>query len=110
MCSSDLAATMYEHTNLFLGFHAEPVDAPFPDAKTHWLKPMQDVLDLATSRKVCLFTPFAELSRQVIFQQAIKYDADIIEHSHTCYEPVACNKCLHCKEKAYMLALINSQH
>lgn len=104
MAASYIASTNFEgDSHLYLGFHREPVDAPFPDARTEYLEPLQEALYRSTGAKVTLETPFANLTRLEILQQYLHYDEDILTRSYTCYEEVECGECVHCQEKKLLI-------
>lgn len=99
-------ASVADVGTIYLGFHEEPPASGFQDAKTHYLRGMEETINLATTANVFISTPFSNLSRQEILAIAIKRDAEIVTHSYTCYEKEECGKCVHCLEKAQMLATL----
>ena len=104
MAAAYIASTNFDgDSRLYLGFHREPVDAPFPDARTEYLEPLQEALYRATGAKVTLETPFATLTRLEILQNYLCLDEDILTRSYTCYEERECGECTHCQEKNLLI-------
>lgn len=92
-----------ESVTILLGFHVEPAGASFPDARTDYLAYLEDSINLATKAVIRLETPFQYLTRLQILQEWGAFDPELLTHSHTCYEQVACGQCTHCVEKTSMI-------
>ena len=101
--AASYAASMFDNSKLYVGFHVEPPGSGFLDAKREYLHSLQQSINLATDRRVVLTAPLDTLTRQEIFSVGYQIDKDIVEYSHTCYEEVVCGKCTHCVEKEKML-------
>lgn len=99
MAASFIASNNMNPANLYLGFHEEPEDAPFPDARTKYLSTLEYAIQLAGVSGVYLKTPFSKYSRKKVAKIGYDLDKDIFTKTHTCYEGIECNKCIHCKEK-----------
>ena len=95
--AASYAASRYNTSTLYLGFHWEP-DSVFPDASSNWLEPFQASLLLATHKSVLLSAPFAELPRSQVFEKGLALEPQLATLAHTCYEAEACGQCTHCKE------------
>lgn len=106
--AASFAASTFNSSILYLGFHKEPYNSGFLDAKQNYLPYLRDTLDKATDRPVCLSTPFRDMTRQEILELGIKLDKEILTHSHTCYEPQTCGVCVHCIERANMIKRIGA--
>lgn len=91
-----------EKVVLYVGFHDEPEDAPFPDALPGYLKSLANSLSIASGISIEIKAPFKHMSRIEILTQAFEEDEEILTHTHTCYEVEPCGECLHCEEKEKM--------
>ncbi len=97
---------------IYLGFHAEPPGAPFPDATPLARRAMSAMLATCTLKPLRVEAPFERWSRQVIVEYGWKLDPRLITESMTCYEPVLlqeCGECVHCKKKAAMVAKLKKK-
>lgn len=104
MAAATYAATIGAE-ELYLGYHKEPENAPFPDATEEAAKAMQTVLDVAYKHRIRLLAPFKHLSRTEIFRMGFALDEGIIDHTHTCYNAVegGCGNCVHCRQRMTMI-------
>lgn len=91
-----------------MGFHAEPIDRPFPDASVEFVHAVNRVILLAFVHPFQVTTPFVDWERRDIFEWCKANAPDVLTVAHTCYENVrgGCGLCLHCKTKASILAEI----
>lgn len=96
------AASSYERSVLYVGFHLEP-DGCFPDATVRYLNALELALNLATNRYIEIYAPLSDMTRFEILREAAATDSAVITKTHTCYEKVACGKCTHCVEKEAMV-------
>lgn len=115
MAAASIAASNFEgETTIYLGFHKEPDDAPFPDARLGWLGPMNEVLKLATTQKVRVEAPFGYMPRVEIAKYGYILDPEIFYNTWSCYEAgntgwnevlqtYECGECVHCKTKEEMM-------
>lgn len=97
---------------LYLGFHREPKDLPFPDAGTNWLEPMQKVLDLSSEVDIRISTPYSNYPREYIYsvgRELLVHCPNLLSTIHSCYEAEPCGHCIHCKQLKQLeeLALID---
>lgn len=104
----------FEYNALYLGYHKEPADRPFPDATPDWFTHVEKAIGSATHCKdFQLYAPFSNLSRQEIFNIGMDSDPHAMMKAPTCYHPThhpngfvewrECGECPHCKQKAAML-------
>ena len=109
----------FEYNALYLGYHKEPADRPFPDATPDWFTHVQNAIRSATHHKdFQLYAPFSNLSRQEIFNIGMDSYPLAMMKAPTCYHPnhngaprgvgalvewEECGECPHCKQKAAML-------
>lgn len=95
--------------HVYLGFHAEPEGAPFPDATPEFFNSANQVLAKGFVHNVQLKAPFQTWTRTQIFKWA-KDNAPEALNAHTCYEDVAggCGKCSHCVLKEKILSELSS--
>jgi len=86
---------------LYLGYHIEPKDKPFPDATIQAIKAFKGVLKQAYRVPLSLEVPFVKKTRYKIFKLGLVLDKEIYKKSFTCYENATkeCGKCAHCKLK-----------
>lgn len=105
LVASYAASTVPEGTTsmLALGFHQEPANAPFPDARPDFLLPLEYSLNLATNSPIRLLAPLVTKTRTEILKFAIGKDRSILMRSHTCYKKVPCGVCTHCYQREQML-------
>lgn len=90
---------------IYLGYHAEPYDAPFPDATKDAVRGMQICICSAYKPFIELWAPFEDKTRSEILKIGYDLDPEIITHAHTCYLPTrgGCGKCVHCKQREIMI-------
>jgi 7-cyano-7-deazaguanine synthase len=91
---------------VYVGYHAEPEDAPFPDATEEARQKMHELLGTACRPPVGLFAPFAPYTREEILRAGLKLEPELADRSFTCYESptlVECGMCAHCERKRRML-------
>lgn len=98
-------ASLIDANELYLGYHKEPEDAPFPDATEMAAAAMQVVIQSAYKHQITLRAPFMYKSRTEILRLGFKLDEELITHTHTCYEDVrgGCGTCAHCKQRMTMI-------
>lgn len=98
-------ASRIEADDLYLGFHTEPENTVFLDARGSIIPRMQAVIDETYKRKVRLLAPFAAWTRTTIVRTAAMFDCHVLSHTHTCYRPVegGCGECIHCIQKQEIL-------
>ena len=103
-------AAMLAATNglrcVYVGYHKEPIRAPFPDATPLARSMMSLLLGIACRPRIELVAPFEEKSRQEILALGLKLNPELHYQTFTCYEgelEAECGKCAHCKRKARML-------
>lgn len=96
---------------VYVGFHNEPVDAPFPDATLDFLRIMMPVLAKAYRPSLLLDAPFVAMSRLEVLRSGLRRDEEILTRSYTCYEEgyQECGRCVHCKTKQEMLAQLEAE-
>lgn len=87
---------------VFIGYHLEPPDHPFPDATMQGLMASQEAIDVMLKADVGLMAPFFRRTRYDIVKGAMAIDANFLKETHTCYtnEFGGCGKCAHCIQKA----------
>lgn len=87
---------------VYVGFHEEPPNAPFPDATEAGLNAMRYAVRSMFKSHVHILAPFMSQSREQIARRAFAMDPGFFEDTHTCYtnEPGGCGKCAHCIKKA----------
>jgi 7-cyano-7-deazaguanine synthase in queuosine biosynthesis len=107
--AASYAASTYTGSSIYVGFHKEPLESTFLDAKSEYLKNLNTAIDLACDQKINFKAPFQLLSRKEILKTAMDFDPEIIWHSYTCYEEIECGKCIHCKQKDLMLKEIQEE-
>jgi 7-cyano-7-deazaguanine synthase len=92
-------------TDIFIGYHKEPPNAPFPDATLAAYQNMDIVLRTAYRPELHLLAPFAKLSRLEVFKTGLYRDNEIGTKTFTCYEGGVeeCGECIHCSTKKQML-------
>jgi 7-cyano-7-deazaguanine synthase in queuosine biosynthesis len=88
-----------------VGFHAEPVSAPFPDATEVFADAVERAIAAGYVNPPRLLRPFKDMERRDIFKWALARDPEIVHKAHTCYEnvPGGCGLCTHCMTKASIL-------
>lgn len=92
--------------SIYLGFHKEPKEAPFPDATMHTVELMRDVLAYSYGQPpIAVVAPFSDLSRLEVFKKGLELDPEIETETFTCYEDEGeeCGVCVHCQTKKEML-------
>lgn len=94
-----------------VGYHAEPENAPFPDATLETLKAMEAVIKVAYDSYIEISAPFGGFTRDEIFKLGLELDPETITKSFTCYEGgrKECGMCVHCKTKKEILARLRGQ-
>lgn len=104
MMAATWAATQ-DNQALILGYHAEPLNAPFPDATNAAVRGMQACLNTCYSPRIRLYAPFGLMERIDVVRRALEIDPEIMTHSHTCYDDIkgGCGHCVHCQQKAAMI-------
>lgn len=92
---------------LYLGFHAEPESAPFPDATEGFRLAVNTTLAAGMLNPITVEAPFSSWTRKEIFAWALKNAPEALE-AHTCYEDVSggCGKCSHCLLKKELLSCV----
>src|SRR6266704_5001545 len=93
---------------VFVGFHKEAEDAPFPDATWNTYECMGRVLTTSYRPKIFLEAPFRHYSRLEVFKNGLTLDEEIATKTFTCYEggEKECGVCVHCKNKTKMMEQI----
>lgn len=93
-------------SNVYLGFHQEPNETPFPDATKEAAWAMEKAFQTVYTSAPVLSIPFASLPRADILRIAQKLDPEILYRAHTCYESSAghCGHCAHCVKRSEMFA------
>lgn len=81
---------------LYLGFHYEPPEACFPDARIEYLGSLERALRLACNTPTELRAPVHTLTRTELISKAVALDPEVLTHSYTCYQETVCGKCTHC--------------
>lgn len=96
---------------VFVGFHKEPDNAPFPDATLQTYANMYIVLRTAYRPELFLEAPFTKKTRLEVFKAGLLLDEEIETKSFTCYEEgeVECGVCTHCVTKAVMLKQLEAE-
>ena len=104
MLAATYAATI-GWDEIHVGFHREPLNAPFPDATFHALKAMNMLVSAAYSSPLTVRAPFVDLSRLHILRIGYEHDPEILTKTHTCYLDVlgGCGKCVHCKQREVLI-------
>jgi len=103
--AASYGASLRTETTLYVGFHREPENSGFEDAKIGYLSSLMEAMLLSTKRVVRIEAPFNELTRQEIFNLGHDLDSDILSQSYTCYESGGpCGKCAHCLERSRMVS------
>lgn len=94
--------------NVWVGYHKEPDDHPFPDATKEALDAAQVALNAMFKRKVRVSAPFGDKTRVQIVERADNRDDDFLTHSHTCYADIegGCGTCAHCVQKLEYMKLL----
>lgn len=92
---------------VYVGFHKEPNEQPFPDATVSALEAMNVVGGYGYSTPIYFEAPFYQKTRLEIFQSGKYLDEDFVARSYTCYEGRIneCGKCVHCLQKQEMMRL-----
>lgn len=92
-------------TQIAMGYHVEPVARPFPDASIEFVGAFNAMIPFAFKHDFELVAPFANWTREEIFQYAKDHDSEILQLAHTCYEDVegGCGKCTHCLLKQQIM-------
>jgi len=90
---------------LYLGYHQEPEDAPFPDATMVAVLKMQTLVNVAYHHPMTILCPFSHLTRTEILRRGYYLDPEIVTHTHTCYRdvPGGCGDCVHCRQRQTMI-------
>jgi 7-cyano-7-deazaguanine synthase in queuosine biosynthesis len=101
--AASYAATVYKSAILYVGFHKEPLDSGYLDAKTEYLTHLEKAFAAATSVPLAIEAPFSHMERHDILKLGHTLDPDILTHSHTCYEEKVCGECPHCLQKKAMI-------
>lgn len=104
--AATLACTLGRRS-VYVGYHKEPKEAPFPDATGATLTAMGEVLQTAYGTRLELSAPLWDKSRTEILRHARSIDKEIETKAWTCYENggqdgVECGKCTHCIQKKQM--------
>ena len=109
MMAATLAATL-EYDALFLGYHHEPANAPFPDATEAAVEDMNRMLGTGYKSLVQVHTPFSHMTRFEIMQKGYELDPELLEKTHTCYAdiPGGCGSCVHCEQKTVMMTALKT--
>lgn len=100
------AAAMYASTlkvrDVYVGFHKEPDDHPFPDATHEGLDASQAAVNVMFKSRIRVKAPFVEQTRLEIVRKALSREAQFLSHTHTCYRHIrgGCGMCAHCVQKA----------
>lgn len=96
---------------VFVGFHKEPTEAPFPDATFTAYANMYIVLRTAYKPALFLEAPFIKKTRLEVFETGLLLDYEIATKTFTCYEGgiEECGVCVHCQTKAAMVAKIEAK-
>jgi 7-cyano-7-deazaguanine synthase in queuosine biosynthesis len=87
---------------IFVAFHREPEDAPFPDATKGFLTTFKHSVSTSTRARIEVRAPFQETNwtRDRIFDYGYrKGGKEFLDMSFTCYESVTteeCGVCAHC--------------
>lgn len=95
-------ASTVDHENIYVGYHKEPDDHPFPDATREALDAAQVALNAMFKKRVRILAPFANEERLQIVKHACSRESLFFSHTHTCYRDIegGCGECAHCKQKA----------
>lgn len=105
--AASFVASMHvgERINLYVGFHKEPKDSAFNDAKVDYLPDLVTALNRALSgvnTELRIRTPLAKYERSEIFKFCLEKAPALLQRIYSCYEPVPCGVCAHCQQlKAY---------
>jgi 7-cyano-7-deazaguanine synthase in queuosine biosynthesis len=88
-------------SEIYVGFHKEPANHPFPDATEVALDVLQLMLDNVYQASLYLEAPFKNDERIDIVSRAAAKEPRFFSHTHTCYKNVegGCGQCAHCKQK-----------
>jgi len=80
---------------VYIGYHKEPENAPFPDATKEFFLKFKELLPYSSYEKVELIAPFQEqdFTRYQIFEYGLKKDPEFMQKTFTCYESTNHNKC-----------------
>ena len=91
---------------VYVGFHKEPEDAPFPDATEKFLEKMYMVAQYGYNPPMAVLAPFWNKTRLEVFQTGKYLDDEFVRRSFTCYEGRIneCGQCTHCLTKKEMVA------
>lgn len=107
-----MAGAMYASTcdfaTVYLGYHREPPDHPFPDATQEALDAAQVAVNAMFKKPARIRAPFIEMERLEIVRRAYARESLFFSHTHTCYRDVrgGCGMCKHCEQKrGYMQAV-----
>lgn len=91
---------------VYVGFHKEPEDAPFPDAAEGFLYLMCEVANIGYRPRMAVVAPFLHKTRLEVFKLGKTLDDEFVTRSRTCYEGRVgeCGQCTHCQQKKEMVA------
>ena len=95
-------------TNIYVGFHDEPVNSRFEDATMSFVSSFNEYIKSYLPKehqKIRVVAPYSPLTREEVLNIGNRLDPDIVAKSWTCYEagPKECRKCVHCKKKQSMM-------
>lgn len=101
-----------------LGYHVEPQDSPFHDAKTHYLESLSMALSFSSGATINVEAPLSTLTRQEIFNVGRLVNYRAMNCAYTCYEGIPCVKigfkvdpntclCSHCSTALLMMENYN---
>lgn len=97
---------------VYVGYHVEPPDAPFPDATDAARAAMSAVMEVACRPPVRVVAPFSHLTREEILRAGLWVEPELAARTFTCYEGEGleeCGTCAHCLRKKEMLRCVESR-
>ena len=94
--------------DIYVGFHDEPINSQFEDAKQDFVDSFNTYIYSYLPRKyqgMQVHSPYWLMTREEILAKAMELDKDIVRDAWTCYEdgPEECGECVHCKKKKSMM-------
>lgn len=108
LAGSYIASNSSDESNtIYVGFHEEPNNAPYPDAILKNVKPLAKAMTDSSGVRIEIQAPFKKKIREYIYQLGYKLDKDVLNKSYTCYDVKECGVCPHCLLKKQIIEKFN---
>lgn len=105
-------AASIESREVWTGFHVEPPESVYEDAKARFLYELDQLMEQTYDGFPRLVAPFIQREREDYLREAMKTESLLFQRTFSCYESSyvqECGKCTHCQAKEALYKKVKPQ-